>query len=251
MSVDQRQFHDALWDNARDAPAGLRDGQGRPAGARFSVYRNNVAVGLTEALEVSFPAIVKLIGPENFKKVAGVFLRQHPPKSPLIMVYGTEFPVFLESFQPLNHIGYLPDVARLEQALRESYHAADATPIDPGNLANLSEEELTATRMTFAPSARLICSHWPVHAIWAYNLEDGAPKPANVAQDVFITRPDFDPQCHPLSKESGVFFASLLLGNSIGEAFEDAAETSSEFDLAAVLTLLLDTQAITAIHSEV
>jgi hypothetical protein len=250
MSVDQAQFHAALLDNTRAVPIGLSDGQGRPAGARFSVYRNNVAVGLTEALEVSFPAIVKLIGAENFKKVAGVFLRQHPPKSPLIMVYGAEFPQFLEAFDPLEHIGYLPDVARLEQALRESYHAANATPIDPATLANLAEETLTAARMTFSPSVRLVRSHWPVHAIWAYNLEDGAPKPANVAQDVLITRPDFDPQCHPLSQGGGAFVASLIVGESLGEAYEKAAKFSPDFDLAALLTLLLDTKAITAIQSE-
>ena len=250
MSVDQSQFHDALLDSARTVPAGLSDGMGRPAGARFSVYRNNVAVSLTEALEVSFPAIVKLIGAENFKKVAGVFLRKNPPQSPMIMVYGAEFPRFLETFEPLRHIGYLPDVARLEQALRESYHAADAAPIDPATFADLSDEKLATTRITLSPSIRLIRSVWPVHAIWAYNLEEDAPKPLNMAQDVLITRPDFDPQCHPLATGGGAFITTLLAGRPLGEAFEKALEISPEFDLAAVLALLLDTRAITAIHSE-
>ncbi|MCR9114506.1 MAG: DNA-binding domain-containing protein, partial [Rhodobacteraceae bacterium] len=102
MIVDQTEFHDALLDAARTVPEGLQDGQGRPAGNRFSVYRNNVAVSLTEALEVSFPAIVKLIGEENFKKVAGLFLRRHPPTTPMIMYYGAEFPAFLEPFEPLQ-----------------------------------------------------------------------------------------------------------------------------------------------------
>jgi hypothetical protein len=250
MTVDQAQFHDALLDSARPTPSGLHDGQNRPTGRRFSVYRNNVAASLTEALEVSFPAVAKLIGPENFKTVAGIFLRQHPPQSPLIMVYGADFPKFLETFDPLKHIGYLADVARLEQALRESYHAADATAIDPTTLANLSEENLTAAGLSFAPSVRLIRSHWPVHAIWAYNLEDGAPKPANVAQDVLITRPEFDPQCRPLSTDDGAFVASLIAGKSLGQAFEKAVEISPEFDPGTVLTLLLDTQAITAIQFE-
>jgi hypothetical protein len=250
MTVDQRHFHDALLDSAQPIPSGLHDGQGQPAASRFSVYRNNVAVSLTEALEVSFPAIVKLIGPENFRKVAGLFLRQNPPKSPMIMVYGADFPEFLEGFEPLLNIGYLPDVARLEQALRESYHAADADPVDPTALSQLPEEALSAVRLTFAPSLRLIRSHWPVHAIWSYALEDGAPKPQDAAQDVLVTRPDYDPVCRPLPEGGGTFMAQLAEGRPLGEAFEQTLQTAPEFDLAGMLTMLLDTASITQIKTE-
>ena len=44
---------------------------------------------------------------------AGIFLRQHPPSSPLMMFYGEAFPEFLAGMQQLSHLGYLPDVARL------------------------------------------------------------------------------------------------------------------------------------------
>ncbi|MRU16435.1 DUF2063 domain-containing protein [Roseovarius sp. A21] len=250
MTVDQDQFHDALLDNTRPVPSGLRDGQDRPAGARFSVYRNNVAVSLTEALEVSFPAVVKLIGPENFKRVAGLFLRQHPPTSPMIMYYGANFSDFLEKFEPLQHLGYLADVARLEQALRESYHAADSTPVAPAALSGLSDEKLSASRIILAPTLRVVRSSWPVHAIWSYTLEDGAPKPHDVAQDVLVTRPAYDPTCHVLSSGGGAFVSALMSGATMEDAFEIAVKDAPDLDLAGLLTLLLDTSSITEVQAE-
>ena len=248
MSVTQTTFHSALLDPARDVPKGLSDGVGQPAGSRFSVYRNNVAVSLTEALELSFPAIQKLLGEENFKSLSGLFLRQHPPQTPIMMHYGAEFPDFLHSFEPLAHIGYLPDVARLEQAIRVSYHAADATPINPEALQALSPEILSAARLQLAPSVQLVRSPWPIHAIWAFNLEDG-PKPEAMAQNVLVLRPEFDPELTPVTDGTATFIAALQAQASFADAAEQAQEADTNFDLKQALGLLLSGQAITQIKT--
>lgn len=247
MSVNQTTFRAALMDSAQPVPAGLSDGQGRPAGARFSVYRNNVAVSLTEALEVSFPAIRKLIGDENFRGLMGIFLRQHPPSAPMISQYGAALPAFLEAFEPLAHLGYLPDVARLEQALRESYHAADTDPIDPAILQSLAPDALMGATLTLAPTVRLIRSHWPVHEIWAFNMEPGAPKPSGGAQNVLVTRPEFDPIAAPLAPGGGTFIAAIAAGQTFGAAF-DAASSATDFDLTPTLSALIAGRAITQIR---
>jgi len=246
MGVTQQSFHAALLDSARPAPEGLTDGHGRPAGRRFSVYRNNVAVSLTEALEVSFPCIRRLIGEENFKQLAGLFLRQHPPETPMLMEYGVAFPGFLEEFKPLAHLGYLPDVARLEQALRLTYHAADSAPADARVLQSLPPDALAATRLLLAPAVRLIRSPWPVHAIWAFNLEDG-PKPQPGAQNVLITRPEFDPRMTPVDDGAAAFVEALQEGAALGAADERARGAAPAFDLSAALALLLSSGAITDI----
>jgi len=245
--VDQATFRTALLSPEAPRPQGLSDGHGGPAGRRFDVYRNNVAVSLTEALETSFPVIRKLVGNENFKLLAGAFLRAHPPETPILSQYGATMPMFLESFGPTSKIGYLPDVARLEQAIRESYHAADSQPVAPEKLQALAPDELMETPMTMAPSLRLIRSSWPIQSIWLFNNVEKAPKPEMSAEDVVVLRPEFDPEPVLLPPGGGVFIETLLSRQPLGSAFEAASAEVEEFDLAQLLTILIGANAITKI----
>lgn len=241
----QTQFRRAILDPSQPAPPGLRDGHHAPAGRRFSVYRNNVAVSLTEALEQTFPVILTLIGEENFRAVAGVYLRAHPPASPILSRYGEGFPTFLERFEPLQHLGYLPDIARLERALVDSYHAADAAALDPAMFSATPAEALGNLTLTFAPAVRLLRSPWPIHGIWRFNAEDGAPQPPGEAQDVLVTRPGYDPMPRPLPGGGAALVAALAGGQTLGEALGAASREAPDFDLSPMLTLLLQDNALT------
>lgn len=246
MSVSQTQFRTAILDASLPVPDGLRDGQGAPAGRRFNVYRNNVAVSLTEALEMGFPVIRKLIGDENFKMVSGVFLRACPPSSPIMMYYGAEFPEFLSDFKPLESIGYLADVARIEQAIRQSYHAADSTPIAPPTLAKVPPDDLTDLVLTLAPSVKILSSPWPIHDIWSFNMRNDAPKPRHMAQDVAVLRTEFDPEPILLPHGGATFLTALERGATLGAALEAVAD--DHFDLSSVLGILLNNNSITAMQ---
>ena len=244
MTSTQTIFADALLDPAVPMPGGLVDPLGRPAGRRFAVYRNNVAVSLTEALETGFPVLRKLLGDANFKGLAGLFLRRHPPASPLLMRYGAEMPAFLEGLPQLAHLPYLGDVARLEFALRESYHAADAEPVARATLEAMPPEDLVRARLTLAPAVRVLSSPWPILAIWERNSRDGAPKPAMAPQDVLVTRPSFDPEPRLLPHGGAAFVEALQLGLTVGQAF-DRASAREGFDPAEPLAALLSGGAIT------
>ncbi len=244
MSTPQSQFRTALLDPALPVPDGLGDGRGGPVGRRFDVYRNNVVSSLIDALEVGFPAVQKLIGPVNFRAIMAVFLRQHPPQAPMIAVYGAALPGFLSGFAPLAHLGYLPDVARLEQALRESYHAKDSEALDPAILQDMAPADLMAARITLAPALRLIRSPWPVHGIWAYNMEDGAPQPGAAPEDVVITRPAFNPDMAVAGPGGATFVAALAGGQTIGAAYDTALTDAPQFDLSAILGILISGSAL-------
>lgn len=248
--VDQASFTRAIMDPGQDVPRGLVDHQNAPAGRRFSVYRNNVAVSLTEAMHAAFPVIARLLGKENMDGLAGLYLRAHPPRSALMMFYGADFPAFLAGMGQLAHLGYLADVARLELAMRHAYHAADAAPIDPTDLGQLTEEQLLASKMRFAPAVQVLRSDWPIHSIWRFNTEAEAPKPQGGAEAVLITRPEFDPEPQILSSAAAVWIQALMQGDTIGAALEQALEEDAIFDLGSPLTLLLQGGAITGLENE-
>jgi len=241
--MNQSLFAAALLDPEAPVPPGITDPEGRAAPKRFSVYRNNVASSLTRALEAAFPTVRKLVGDEFFGAMAVVFLRAHPPRSRMLMQYGDEMPAFLEAFPPVAQLGYLPDMARLDQAMRESYHAADSVPLPEAEFQRLLGSDIADLRLTLAPSLRLVRSRWPLHAIWAAN-HDAGPKPMPTAQDVVVLRPGFDPRPQLLPPGGAAMLEALLAGRTLGDSIDAAGEG---FDLAGVLALLIAGQAITGV----
>jgi len=250
MSVNQTHFVQAMMDPSLPVPDGLSDAQSRPAGRRFNVYRNNVATSLTEAMHSAFPVITKLLGKENMDGLSGLYLRAHPPTSPLMMFYGAQFPAFLAGLEQLAHLGYLADVARLELALRTAYHAADATAITADALAAIPPEDLMQARVMLAPSVQVIQSPWPLYDIWRYNTAQAAPKPEPVAQDVLITRPEFDPIPHSLPVGGATWITGLMQGATFAEAHDNTLTTTPEFDLGTMLALLLQGGALINLDSK-
>ncbi|MEL6532745.1 MAG: DNA-binding domain-containing protein [Pseudomonadota bacterium] len=239
---DQTDFTGALLDSARPAPEGLRNPFGGPAAKRFDVYRNNVAVGLTEALETGFPVLRKLVGPDFFKAMAGVFLRANPPEDPRLALYGGRMPGFLKTFEPVAHLPYLPDIALLELGLRQSYHAADAAPLD---LTGLDPADVLALKPRMAPAAMIVRSRFPIYDIWRANTAANAPKPRAVAQDVLITRPGFDPTPH-LLPHGGFELARSLKGRmSLSEAMATSLARAPRADMQILLSLFVQSGALT------
>jgi len=242
MTVTQPAFVAALMDPARPVPDGIVDPDGAPTPKRFAVYRNNVAVSLSDALEAAFPVVRRMIGPTNFRNIAGVFLRQHPPETPLMMFYGAAFPGFLAAFPPLAKYPYLPDMARLELALRSAYHAADAAPLPPDTLAAIPPEALAETRLALAPATQVLISDWPLHGLYRFNTEEGLPRPPMAPECALITRPDLDPMIDPIPAPAARLTAALLRGETLGQAAEAAGDG---LDLGAILGLLLSRNALT------
>ncbi len=242
-----KSFADALLNPQAAMPDGLIDPKGRPAPRRFDVYRNNVTVGLVRALEAGFPAVKALVGDDFFRAMAVEYARNNPPQSRIMMLYGDGFDHFIRSFAPAAALGYLADIATLEQAIRHSYHSADATPMAPAVLGEMTEEQFLSARLRFAPAVYLQSSPWPIHSIWHAALYQ-RETPKMVAQDILILRPSFDPEVHLLPRGAIDFLHAVQMGQTVETALVTAKD--ADFDLAAVLSILIAGGALIGVDYE-
>lgn len=242
----QPEFAAALLDPARAVPSQLAAAYAETPSKRFAVYRNNVTVGLIGALAVRFPATQKIVGEEFFAETARVFVRAHPPRSPLLMFYGDKFPDFLAGFDPVADLPYLPDVARLEAARTHAFHAADAAPLDPAALQAIEPARLNCLHVTPHPAARIVRSEHPIVTIWAMN--SGERELGQIddwrGEDALVVRPELDVRVIALPPGGAAFLQALFAGAPLGEAAEAALAAREDFDLVANLAGLFASGAL-------
>jgi hypothetical protein len=253
LSDTQASFADALRDPALPAPYGVRRPAGRTGTRRFDVYRNNVAVSLTEALEDAYPAVRKLVGDDFFKAAARVFIDAEPPRSPVLLLYGRGFGDFLDGFEPAGSVPYLGDVARLEWARRAAYHAEDAPTLAIDALAPFGEDTVSTLRFTFHPAFSMIASRWPVVSLWSASTDPLTEARVDMAkgEDALVARPDLAVDTRVAPPGAAGFIAPLVAGETLGEAARAASEADAGFDLAGHLAGLFSIGAVSAVSPSV
>lgn len=134
--------------------AGLSDGRGRDAADRFRVYRNNVIHSLVEALGATFPATRRAMGADDFRGAAIAYAEAVKPASPVLARYGEAFPAFLA--RPGRLRAHVPEIAAIEYARVQAFHAADGDPLAPDALARLAPDRLASLVFPAHPAACLV-----------------------------------------------------------------------------------------------
>jgi hypothetical protein len=227
----------AIVDNALDVTAPQRR----------IIHRNNVRSGLIEALAIRYPVVKQLVGDEFFAAMAGEFALDRPPSSPSFIFYGVDFPGFVAGFAPAASLPYLGDVARLESAWFEAYHAADAAPLARGDFAPVPPETLPRLTFVFHPSLAIVTSRFPIVAIFAAHHGQGVLAEIDMTRPemALIVRPELDVEITPIESDFASFLTSLRNGETLGGA---VAKQSPDFNLASALRQLIASRIVTRIN---
>lgn len=238
--MNQARFAAALLRPDPHCPPGLRTHNGSDPGARFDVYRNNVVSSLVGALADTFPVTRQLVGDEFFGAMARRFVLEQPPLSPLLCEYGDEFAGFVESFAPAASLPYLADMARLERARVQAYHADDAPALSAGEIAPFLSDPraLALSHVEFHPSARLVQSDHAVVSLWAAHQGHGEIERVDPSspEAALVLREGDDAAVVRVPPAAAAFIRALMDGAALADA---AAAPDPPFDLAASLAILI------------
>jgi hypothetical protein len=219
-------------------PPGLIAGDMAEVDRRFAVYRNNVAVSLTEALASRFPVIRRLVGEAFFAPLARLYAETDRPRSPVLAEWGEGFAGFLAGFPPLAGYPYLADVARIEFARGRAFHAADAPPIDPASLAAADPGEV---RLMLHPSVRLLRLAYPALSIWARNQPGGQAAPLGTGPEIALILRDaaFQVPVRALCAGDAALLEAILAGQSLAQAAAAAQRAEHGHDPQPLLVVLM------------
>lgn len=244
----QDSFARALRDPELPVPESVAGTGGRPSRKRFDVYRNNVAVSLSEALAAAYPVCAALVGEAFFAAMARAYVQRHLPATPVLLDYGAAFADFVAGFGPAESLPYLADVARFEWAWGRAYHAADADSIDISALAALPADTAAEVRFRLHPSLRLLHTPWPAVTLWLAHQEDA---PTHLPESLtpgdewaMILRPELDVVVRRLDRTAHNFVGALLEGVPLSVAAETLG-SAAETDLPLHLAALFETGAVT------
>jgi hypothetical protein len=241
-------FASALLDPDRATPDAVAGPKSGGAGKRYNVYRNNVTVSLINALAAIFPATQRITGVDFFRAMARFHVRATPPLSPLLFEYGRDFPDFIERYEYAQSVPWLADVARIERAWLDAYHAADAEPLTPQTLGSIPPERLADAVLTAHPATRIVRSRFPAVTIFTANRSDGPGGRVEAVEpeDALVTRPGLEVEARRLPPGGAIFLTRLANGEPLGAAVEAALADSPAFDLPANIAGLLEAGAFTA-----
>ncbi len=227
-----------------------RPPQIRGSTRRFSVYRNNVAVGLLDALASRYPVVKRLVGDTFFRELARCYVAAEPPRSPVLLYYGETFPAFIAGFEPARPIPYLADIARIELARGLAYHAADMEIVNATAFAALDSATIAEFRVALHPSVSIIASSYPVYSIWKVNQNRAPVVPVSPweGEAALVARPHYAVQIHKLAKGHAAFLTALAQGHPFAVAATEGVEDAPDFDVTQAFALLINAKIVTSFN---
>jgi hypothetical protein len=205
----------------------------------LAAYRRNVLANLHGALASTYPVVRRLVGDAFFREAAKRFARAHPSTSGDLNLYGSRFAAFLAAYPFARELPYLPDVARLEWACHESFHAAEAPCLDAAALAGVPPQLQGEIRFRIHPAVRLVASPHPVVSIWEANQpeRDGTPE-AEGAEHVIVRREGLTVRLDRASQPEWRLVEALSRGDTLEAALDAAAPDGAADFLAPLLARL-------------
>lgn len=220
----QQAFFRAVYENEFILSEQIKDTKNLNGESRLKVYQSSILGIQTDALAAVYPVLEKLVGEEFFLAMGKAYLRKYYSPSGDLHNLGGQMAEFLQDFEPVKDLPYLPDVALLEWVWHRIFHAADESDLDINRLTEIPAEAHGLLVFHLRNGARLLSSAYPVHHIWQVNQDDyaGDDRVDLDEGDVWllVTRNDYEIEIHELDGIQWQFLQMIQHGFTLTEISE-------------------------------
>jgi hypothetical protein len=242
---EQKQLMDAIF-NKVIKPNEASDFDFRGLG----IYQRNLKTNAMNALQISFPTVIKLIGDNVFSYAVEQLLQQDPPTAGDWGLWGENFPELLRDLTALQDFTYVADVARLDFSMHLLGREKDVE-LDMNSISLLGECELDQLRVVLNPSIKLLVSEFQIIDIYCanhslasqveYYLNEAKHKMAEgIGQTALLYRPEFKPLVRSVDSSENAWLRLMQQGVSLGSALDNLVDNKYEFSLEAWLPLAIN-----------
>ncbi len=194
---------------------------------RLGVYHYAYRERLRECLADDFPTVQHALGQDRFRQLCADVIREFPSSTPNLNGYGAVLPRWCQGAKRgLAHRGFISELATLEWAMVEVFHAEPAPTLSLAQLQQVPMEQWAGMRFAPSPSLRLLRFRHPVNAYLQAVREDRSPAiPRAKASWTAVYRVDFRIWRMDLTAMTTALLDSLLAGEALGPALERLAAT--------------------------
>ena len=156
---------------------------------RVDIYANMYFYRLLDVLKEDFPATLAIFGDTRFHNLVTSYLIEYPPEHFSIAFAGRHLADFIESHPMREEFPFLADLARIERALIDVFHAADATPLDAEAMRAIAPAEWPALKLMQHPATEVLELRWDAATILgALNREEAPSPPAPKQMSMLVWR---------------------------------------------------------------
>ncbi len=132
------------------------------AHGRIGIYANAYFFRLLDCLREEFPATLAVVGPDNFAALVRDYLLQYPPSEPSINHAGRYLAEYLRNHRLVRQWPFIAELARLERAILDVFHAADAPTLSVEGLRMITPQQWPELELRAHPAVKIVHGKWRV-----------------------------------------------------------------------------------------
>ena len=143
----------------------IRSNRGLGGDERIGIYANAYFYRLLECLKEEYPATLAVTGSNDFASLTRDYLVWRPPSEPSIFYAGCYLADFLRNHRLAEGWPFIAELARLERATLDSFHAPDISILTDEAMRAIPAEQWPTIELRCHPGVEILRGEWRVSEV--------------------------------------------------------------------------------------